>query len=96
MSLKGAPSQEGKPLNDYTVREREYDVAFSGDPVLFFQPENQKYFASEPIFIKLGEDLPAGTYTLTIDIEKPLYALLSELLPGLHNKRSLSLELKPS
>lgn len=96
LSLNGPASQEEVSLNDYTVRQREYDVVFSGDPLLFLHPESKKYFASEPIFIKLGEDLPAGLYTITLKTNRPLYGFVSELSPGLHNKRTLSIELEPS
>lgn len=94
--LKGPLSREEISLDDYTVRQRKYDVRFSGDPVLFLHPESKKYFSSEPIFIKLGEDLPPGEYTIVLETKESLYGVLDELAPGFHNKRTLSIELPPS
>lgn len=95
LSIKGPPSREKIHLNDFTVRNRKYDVIFSKDPIFFLAPTKTKYYTAEPIFIKLGEDLPPGSYTITLESDQSLYALMSELNPGRHNKRTLSMEIEP-
>jgi len=93
LKIKGPSPKEEIPLSDYTIREREYDVLFSGDPVFFLSPKKDDYLSSEPIFIKLGNDLPVGTYAITLETPNDTYALLSQLIPGHHNKRTLSIEI---
>lgn len=93
-NIKGPSSAENTPFPDYSIRTKIYNVHFLGDPISFLSPHKETYIPSEPIFIKLGEDLSPGTYSLTLETSEPAYVLLSQLTPGLHNKRGIVLEIQ--
>lgn len=92
-NIQGPASAENILFPNYSIRKKIYNVQFLGNPIFFLSPQKEKYLSSEPIFIKLGEDMSPGTYSITLESSEPLYALLSQLTPGFHNKRSVSMEI---
>ncbi len=93
--IDGPSSPENVPLLEYTIRQRNYDVFFSGAPLLFLNEKKETYLTAEPIFIKLGSDMPKGTYSITLKAADSIYGFLSQLTPGFHNKRTTTIEINP-
>ncbi|MBP9681422.1 MAG: hypothetical protein KBD76_08450 [Bacteriovorax sp.] len=93
--IEGPSPPENIPLVDYTIRKRNYDIFFSGDSVIFLNEKKERYCSAEPIFIKLGSDLPKGTYSITLRSSDLIYGLLSQLTPGLHNRSTTAVEIIP-
>ena len=58
--------------------------------------KKERYCSAEPIFIKLGSDMPKGTYSITLRSSDPVYGLLSQLTPGLHNRSTTAVEITPN
>jgi hypothetical protein len=94
LTLHGPASTENTLFPDYSIRQKIYDVHFVGDPVVFLGSPKDAYVSSEPIFIKLAEDISPGAYSLTLETSEPAYVLFSQLRPGFHNKRSIVVEIQ--
>ena len=86
------------PLTSYTIKNRNYLISFTKGPLeqLIISDSKIPLFGAEPIFMKLGADLPKGTYRIKVSNETSgeFYISLSSLTPGLVDKRTISIEVQ--
>lgn len=86
------------PLASYTIKNRNYLINFTKDQSeqIIISDNRTPLYGAEPIFMKLGADLPKGTYKIKVSNEngEEFYVSLSSLTPGLIDKRTISTEVQ--
>jgi hypothetical protein len=94
--------QMNKPLTGYTTKKRKYEIHFTdhrGQKFISANSYNGNLFASNPVFIKLGSDLPKGRHVIEITSEAEkdsgdLLINMSSITSGLVDNVTMSIEVE--
>ncbi len=93
--ILGGPNAEG-PFPNLTLRTRAFDLLPDTESMgLVLGTEDQFVDGGQRCFIRLAEDLPAGEYTVEIELQEPqpetAYAVLYRVIPGSQPERDVEL-----
>ncbi len=91
-----SPRAEG-PFESWTLLTRAFDLLPQADqPTLVLEQDDQWVDGGRRCFFRLAGDLPAGQYTVAVQLQEPLppmaYATLYRVLPGQHPQRRVELD----
>jgi hypothetical protein len=93
--ILGGPEAEG-PFSTLTLRSRVFDFLPNTESIgLVLGTEDQAVDGGQRCFFRLAEDLPAGEYTVEIELQNPrpkiAYAVLYRVIPGSQPERDVEL-----